>query len=119
MSTPLRLSDLSSARQALVRLCQEMNYGSIENLEIRDCEPMFNPPPTVVWDVKLDSEESARPETALPDFIVSKEILRLIRHLDEIKLGKFRRVEVRAGIPRRILMESRRSGSAEPPTKYR
>ena len=39
MSKPLRLSDLSPGRQALVRLCQTINFGSIENLEVRDCEP--------------------------------------------------------------------------------
>jgi hypothetical protein len=48
----------------------------------------------------------SRPELALADFIVSNEILRLMRHLDEMKIGTIRRVEVRGGIPRRILLES-------------
>jgi hypothetical protein len=38
---PLRLSDLSHARQALVRLCQTINHGSIEDLEVRHSEPVF------------------------------------------------------------------------------
>jgi hypothetical protein len=38
----------------------------------------------------------------LSDFVVSNEIIRLMRHLTEIKLGTIRRVEVRGGLPRRI-----------------
>ena len=95
MSRPLRLSDLSPGRQALVRLCETINYGSIENLEVRNCEPTFDPAPVMLRDLKLDSDEGPRPELALADFIVSHEILRLMRHLDEMKIGTVRRVEVR------------------------
>ena len=106
MSKPLRLSDLTPGRQALVRLCQTINFGSIENLEVRDSEPVFDPPPVMLRDLKLDSDEGPRPELALTDFVVSNEIVRLMRHLDEMKSGTVRRVEVRGGIPRRILLES-------------
>jgi hypothetical protein len=52
----------------------------------------------------------------LSDFVVSNEIIRLMRHLTEIKLGTIRRVEVRGGLPRRILLESQVApmDSAEP-----
>jgi hypothetical protein len=102
---PQRYSQLSPARQALVRLCQSINFGSIENLEVRDCEPTFDPAPVMLRDVKLDSDEGPRPELALTDFVVSNEIVRLMGHLNDIKLGTIRRVEVRGGLPRRILME--------------
>src|ERR1043166_4884178 len=103
--TPLRLSDLSPARQALVRLCQAINHGSIEDLEIRDSEPVFDPWPVAVKDVKLDSDEGPRPELTLADFVLSDEVRHLGRILDEMECGRIRRVEVGAGIPRRILVE--------------
>src|SRR5260370_4810416 len=106
MSRPLRFSELSLGRQALVRLCQVVNHGSIENLEVKDFEPTFDPPPVMLRDLKLDSDEGPRPELALVDFVVSNEVLRLVRHLDEIKLGTVRRVKLRAAIPRRLLLES-------------
>ena len=112
MSRPLRLSDLSPGRQALVRLCETINYGSIENLEVRNCDPTFVPAPVMLRDLKLDSDEGPRPELALADFVVSNEIVRLMKHLDEMKLGTVRRVEVRGGVPRRILLESQVLGSA-------
>ena len=40
----IRFSQLSVPRQALVRLCQATNYGQIHHLEIRDSDPVLNPP---------------------------------------------------------------------------
>jgi hypothetical protein len=101
----LRFSQLTPPRQALIRICQTINFGSIENLEIRDSEPTFDPPPVMLRDLKLDSDDGPRPELALADFIVGNEIVRLMGHLDEMKLGNIRRVEVRGGLPRRIVLE--------------
>ena len=95
MSKHLRLSDLSPARQALVRLCQAINHGSIEYLEVQHSEPVFDPWPVTLRDVKLDSDEGPRPELALCDFVVADEVVRLISLLDELKCGIIRRVEVR------------------------
>ena len=98
-----RYSQLSVPRQALVRLCQRLNYGSIEGLCIRDAEPVLNPSPLVLVDVKLDADEAPRPEIDLPDFALCNEVRRLMGHLDKIKTGMIEQIEVRAGVPRRIL----------------
>jgi len=109
----LRLSDLSPARRALVRLCQTINRGRIEDLEVRNSEPVFEPFPVMLKDVKLDADEEPRPELALTDFVLSSEILRLLALLDEMKCGAIRLIEVRAGIPRRTLVESQEFGTAQ------
>lgn len=113
MSKPLRLSELSSARQALVRLCQTINWGSIENLTVEHSEPIFDPSPLILTDLKLDSDEGPRPELALADFVVGNEVLRLMILLDEMKSGTIRHIVVNAGIPRRILLESQVTGAPE------
>jgi hypothetical protein len=110
---PVRFAELSAARQRLVRLCQAINHGSIEDIEVRHSEPVFDPMPVALKDVKLDSDEGARPELALADFVLSDEVLRLVRHLDEINCGTIRRVEIRAGVPRRILVESQVLGAPD------
>jgi hypothetical protein len=89
----------------LVRLCQSINFGSVENLAVRDSEPVFDPPPVMLRDLKLDSDEGSRPELTIVDFVVSNEVMRLMGHLDELRYGTIRRVEVRGGLPRRILLE--------------
>ena len=102
MSKPLRLSDLSPARRTLVRICQTINYGHIENLEVRDSDPILDPSPVMLKDVKLDSDEGPRLELSLTDFVVSGEVLRLMSLLDKMKRGTIRRLDVRAGVPRRM-----------------
>jgi hypothetical protein len=98
-----RFSQLSASRQALVRLCQATNFGQIQHLEIRDGDPVLSPPPLVLIDVKLDADEAPRPESDLPDFELSKEVRRLIGQLHELATGIIEHIEVRAGIPRRLV----------------
>ena len=107
MSGLRRFFHLSVSRQALVRLCQATNYGSIRNLEVRDSEPVFRPPPVVAVDVKLDGDDGPRREIALTDFVLRDEVCRLMDRLDELKNATIERIEVRAGIPRRIVFKSR------------
>jgi hypothetical protein len=55
MRQPTRFLQLSAPRQALVRLCQRIGFGRIEDLEVRRGEPLFQPAPTVFFDVRLDN----------------------------------------------------------------
>jgi hypothetical protein len=104
---PVRYSQLSPARQALVRLCQSTNYGHIQDLDVRDQEPVLTAQKCVVLtDVKLDAEERPRQEAAEPDFLLCAEIVRLMALLDKINNGKISKLEIRAGIPRRIILEN-------------
>ena len=102
----LWFSELSRPRQKFVRMCQVVNYGYIEGLEIKDCDPVFDPPPLALVDVKLDSGEGFRHELELSDFMLRNEILRFVAWLDELKNGKIERVEIRGGIPRRIVVKA-------------
>jgi hypothetical protein len=100
-----RFAELSVPRQILVRLFQSINFGQIQDIAIRDGDPVFHPEPVVLVDVKLDAEKGERQEAALADFALRDEVRRLMEHLDELKTGKIERIEVRSGIPRRVIME--------------
>jgi hypothetical protein len=102
-----RFRQLSALRQALVRLFQSINFGRVEDLEVRRGEPVFSPPPLVLLDLKLDAEEGPRHEQGLSDFVLCDEVRRLASRLDEIENGCIQRIEVRAGIPRRLVVEAR------------
>jgi hypothetical protein len=110
----LRFSEVSVARQVLVRLCQSINRGSIEDLQVWRSEPIFDPIPMTLKDVKLDSDEGPRPELSLIDFVLSNEVVRLMSLLDGMEAGRIRYIEVRAGIPRRVLLESLEFGGCHP-----
>jgi hypothetical protein len=101
-----RLSAHSPQRQALVRLCQKTNFGSIRGLGIKDGEPVFDPPPVMEIDLKLDGDDPPRPEIDLKDFELSREVARLMDRLDGGNTTEIKLIEVRAGIPRRILFRA-------------
>ena len=102
----LRFSQLSPPRQMLVRLCQSVNFGQICGLEVRDSDPVFSPPPQVLVDVKLDSDEELRAEINLTDFVLPSEVCRLMYRLDKLKNATIERIEVRAGIARRVVFKA-------------
>jgi hypothetical protein len=58
-------------------------------------------------DIKLDAEERPRGELAAADFTLCTEARRLMSVLDSIQNGKISKIEVRAGVPRRLVVESR------------
>lgn len=101
-----RLSEVSPPRQALVRLCQSVNFGQIRGLEVRDSDPVFSPPPEVLSEVKLDSDLVPRAELLLPDFVLPAEMCRLMDQLDDLKTATIERVEVRDGVARRVIFKT-------------
>ena len=107
MCTLLRFAELSVQRQLLVRLCQTTNYGYIQGLEVKDSEPILNPSPRVWVEIKLDKDETTRREIDLADFALPDEICRLMARLDQFQNGPIERIEVRAGIPCRLVFERR------------
>jgi hypothetical protein len=107
MARFMRLSHVSAPRQALMRLCQSVDYGQIIDLHIRDGEPVFNPEPTLLLDLNLDSDCNGRPESELADFILCEEFCRLLDRIDALRTGRIQRIEARAGIPRRVLIQRR------------
>src|SRR5258708_29342335 len=99
---------LSESRQNLVRLCQSVNYGKIHDLSVRDREPILKcPAPAVFVDVRLDVEEQPREEISNADFALGAEVTRLMPLLAKIENGKIIKIEVRAGLPRRVALEDR------------
>jgi len=99
----LRLSDLSPSRNAFVRKCQQIGFGRITGLLVRNHDPLFSDRCEVLLDVRLDSCEAPRAEQSLTDFVLTDEVVRFFSMLDNIQNGVIEQVEVRAGIPRRVL----------------
>ena len=109
MPETTRFLQLSEPRRLLVRLCQFVQFGQILGVQVRGGEPVFQPEPTVVLDLKLDCDKAPRSELELTDFVLRKEINRLMTQLDALEDGCVARIDVNAGIPRRILVEAKLS----------
>jgi hypothetical protein len=99
-----RFSQLSKPRQALIRLCQRVNYGSILNVRVAEGEVRFDTPPEVLFDVKLDGEFTPRRELDLADFGLPVESRRLLEQIDFLTNGVVEKITVHDGIPRRAVL---------------
>jgi hypothetical protein len=99
------MNGLSPARRELLRRCQRLNFGRIEGLIIRDGEPLFDPPPRVVREVKIGGRNEPRPEFNCDDFSLKAEVVEFFEHLDRIANGVVEMLEVRAGLPCRFTIE--------------
>ena len=65
-------SSLSGSHRRLVELMQRLNFGRIEDLIVRDGEPVFDPAPKVIQKVKIGGENGPRPELSCEDFLLKK-----------------------------------------------
>jgi hypothetical protein len=99
-----RFSQLSKPGQVLIRLCQYVNFGSILNLKVADGDIVFEHPPEIIVDVRLDGDVPQRPEFALPDFVLASEACRLLAQIESLKTGLVEKITVHAGIPRRMFV---------------
>ena len=54
-------ASLSPPRRRLIELMQQINFGRIESLLVRNGEPAFDPAPVVIREVKFGGDNGPRP----------------------------------------------------------
>lgn len=96
---------LSRSRQALVRLFQRVSYGSILNVRVACGEVVFDDPPNITVDVRLDSDIAERQELRLTDFALPAEIRRLFAQIDGLGDGVLERIVIQGGLPCRVVWQ--------------
>jgi hypothetical protein len=92
-------SSLPAPHQRLVRLMQEIGFGHIDNLMIRDGLPIFDPPPRVIVDIKFGADNGPHTQLANPEFALKQSIADLIAQLAQIGTGMVVCLMVRHGLP--------------------
>ena len=100
----VRFQELSRPRQVLIRLCQQVNYGSILNLPVRGGEVCSEGIPDISFDVRLDGDIGPRKELDLTDFDLPIESRRLLCQLDSLQDGLIEKIIVQDGTPRRAVL---------------
>lgn len=105
MKGMLTKSSLSAPRKRLLESMQRLNFGRIEGLEIRNGEPVFQPAPRVIQDIKIGGENGPRPELTNDDFTLKSAVIELFDHLSRIGDGTLESIEVKYGMPFRLVVE--------------
>ena len=108
MSVNVTKSSLPPACRRLVELMQWVNFGRLENLKIRGGQPVLNPLPRIVREIKISGDNGPRPESRRDDFLLKNHLTELFAHLDDLGEGTVEVLEIKHGLPFRLLI-------AEPP----
>jgi hypothetical protein len=112
-ASPIRKSQLSALERHLVEVMQEANHACIENLLVRDGEPVFTDDTRVIRKIKLGGgDNSPRRELVQTDTELKREIVELFDHLRRVGDGTVSSLIVAAGLPRHLeVVDNRRAAS--------
>ena len=98
-------SSLSAPRRRLLEAMQRLNFGRIEGLVLRNGEPVFQPAPRIIQDIKIGGENGPRPELTIEDFALKSSVRELFDHLSRIGDGTLESIEVKYGVPFKLVVE--------------
>jgi hypothetical protein len=104
MPTNVAKRSLSQPRRRLLELMQQLNFGKIEGLQVRDREPVLDPLPRVVQEFKFGGENGPRPEAAASDFLLKSQHTELLEQFDRLGTGTVELIEVKHGLPFRMFV---------------
>jgi hypothetical protein len=90
---------LSPARRQLIEWMQNLNFGRVEGLQVREGEPVVECPPRMVREIKFGGEFGPRPEVHKADFLLKAQVLQLFAYFDEMGSGRIDCIEVKNGLP--------------------
>jgi len=88
---------------------QRLNHGRIFDLTVRDGQPVMDPPPRVVREIKFGGENGPRPEVAKADFALKGQVRELFAQMEAMGDGVIRSIEVKHGLPFRMTIEEVRA----------
>ena len=95
-------SGLTPACGRFIDLMQRINFGRIEGLHVLDGEPLLEPPPRVIHEVKFCRENGPRAEAARAEFALKAEVIDLFAHMEALGSGVIERIEIQHGLPFRM-----------------
>ena len=105
MGSPTNKAHLPAAGVRLVDLMQRISFGRIESLAVRDGQPVFDPPPRVIREVKFGGENGPRPEAAKPDFALKAQVRELFAQLVALGDVTIQSIEIKHGLPFKMTVE--------------
>lgn len=99
MSVAVMKGSLSEPRKRLIEVMAAIRFGQIEELVVRDGDPVFDPAPRVVCHVKFGGENGPREEMSLRDYVLRAEAVELFKCFDRLGNAVVETLVVRHGLP--------------------
>ncbi len=101
MNTSCTFQPSSQAENRLVDLISNVRYGVIRNLRIERGQPVFNPAPEVVRNIKFGAKDGHDAKLNAPK-LHKEQMAELFDAIAEIGDGCVESLEVQAGLPFRL-----------------
>lgn len=95
---------LTAQRVAFLELMQAINFGRISQLLIRNGEPVLDPRPGIVREIKLAGENGPHPKLSAADFLLKQQVVELFGFFDELRDGVIDVLEIKHGLPFRMIV---------------
>jgi hypothetical protein len=95
-------ASLSPKQKQLLELMQELNFGRIKDLTVHNGEPVFDPPPRIIREIKFCAENGPRHELEIKDFALKAQAVELFEQLTNFGEGTVECLEVKHGLPFRM-----------------
>jgi len=105
LAEQIHKSKLSESRRILVQMMQQVAYGRIEQVLVVNGEPLLNPPPRMVREIKFAANNGPRPESVKNDFVLKAQVVDLFAQMEALGNGMIRTIEVQRGLPFRMTVE--------------
>jgi hypothetical protein len=102
MTDPMTKGALTPARRRLVELMAQINYGRIESLQVRDGEPVFDPPPTVVRLFVFGRDNGPNDARGRDGFTLKRKVTQLFEVFDRERSLSIRQLMIDNGLPVRM-----------------
>jgi hypothetical protein len=83
---------------------QRIGYSRIEQINVIGGEPILDPKPRVVLDIKFGSDE-ANSAVVADDFALKKQVIEFLACLENIGTGSISCLHVKAGLPFKLELE--------------
>jgi len=98
-------SSLTPSQQKLLTEMQRINFGRIFDLSVRNGQPVMDPLPRIVREIKFGGDNGPRPESAKADFTLKAQVHDLFAQLEALGDGVIPCIEIQRGLPFRMTVE--------------
>ena len=98
-------ASLTPSQQKLLIEMQRINYGRIDGLSVHRGEPVMDPPPCIVREIKFGGDNGPRPEVGKADFALKAQVRDLFAQLEALGNGVIPCIEIQRGLPFRMTVE--------------
>ena len=97
--------ELTQQRQKLLNIMQEINFGGIEQLEIRNGQPVMERYHRIIKDIKFGGDNGMRVERSMGEYALKKQHHDLFDQLDCLRNAVICQLVIQNGLPIKMSVE--------------